>query len=221
MTMKTHQDVLMVMLKFAKKTPIINLQDIACLVCVSKSIFDEIDIGQYTTDPCVIHCTVDALHLQAKNVHTLCIDLPLFLTDVCKVQRYYGKINYKKHIVKALDDFATHDIYKLSNDNKCDAVAVLTSICEMIQISQTLETPIDVMLLFLLAHCTRKFLKKVNTEQGTRQRNTCRLRKVASRLCIVLNNASFLREAITHFPYVFIERTLRSCNETRRALCNL
>ncbi len=220
--MDTNQDVLIVILNVAEHTPLIDLQDIACLACVSKSIFNKIDVGKYTTKACVIQCTINALHMQTRNVHNLCIKLPLFLTNVCKVQRYYGKLNYKKHIVQALDDYSTHDIHKiLSGDENCDTAAMLTSVCEMIQITEKNDIPIYVMSLFLLAHCTRKILKKIQNEREARQQYISCLCKVASKLCIVFHNASCLREAITDFPYVFIERTLRSCNEARRALSNL
>jgi hypothetical protein len=222
MTMGTNQDVLMVMLKFAKQTPIFNLQDVACLVCVSKSIFNEIDIGNYTVQRCVIQCTINALSMRINSVDNICIDFPLFLTNIFKVQRCYGKTNYNKYIVKVLDDFATHDIHQISSCiEHCDILVMLTSICDIIQNTEANDAPVCVMSLFLLAHCTRKLLKKMQNEQDARYRYICGLRKMTSRLSITLNNAVCLRETITCFPYVFIERTLRSCNEVRKTLCNM
>lgn len=213
-------DAISILIGYAALEPILNLEDIATLLCVSKDVRNIVVHNNlhHDSNPIVIIATARSLNC-IKTTHLLedhYINLPVLLCLMLQIRRLYGNLKRSKElydVLEVLTGQTAKRILKKEVQNVTKQEVTLHCLLDLFHNDCTCHNTI-IMYVFM------NFVRKVVSSSLPRKTNAIcadrQFRMVIFDRCT--NNIRLIREQVTCFPFGFMEKVIRQCSETRRYL---
>jgi hypothetical protein len=202
---------------------LLNMQDVAVLHCVSKTVHVTVDTYISTIE--VMQTTARELCVHCENIHTDCmIDMNAFLRLLMIVRRLQGDVKQQVKFRDTLDNLtknATNSLLtqacgNMSKSNQLQTVRFLLE-CMKTDCLQKNIIIIYILMSFLSQLIKSKKQDILNTDNSIFSNRN--FRDIVVLKCLELTRS--LREEITLYPYVFIDRTIRKIGEVKRKTLSL
>lgn len=222
-------DVLSIFLQFSVSSKcIVDIQDIAVLRCVSKQTqtfvkiyVDDIENGEWS----VIETSNKLLGLPNTKTNKDCvIKIGELTKQLMIIKRLYGQAKHKDKFISVLNHLTkhvisklwTHSLSELSLQQQKDTINFLLTCIQNENMQQNII--IVYTLMSFICSLTKSKQKVINN------RDECiiaysSLKRIVIKKCLELS--SCLREEITSYPYVFVDRVIRKVGEVKRQMVSL
>lgn len=200
---------------------LLNMQDIAVLHCVSNDIHIVIDtyisnIEQNNLS--IVEATAQEFGIPCKNINHV-VNIKLFLRQLLIVRRLYGNEEKGSKLRHALDDFTknvvgsmwTEPFNPMSKNNQTDTVHFLLQCTQKNCLQQNII--VIYILMYFLSRLFNSKKKDIHDKNNSIFAYT-NFRNIVVSKSIELTTT--LREEVTGYPFMFIDRTIRKIGEVKR-----
>lgn len=201
---------------------LLNLQDVATLHCVSHDVHVMINtyissIPQNVSN--MLETTAKELCIPNKPDLNHVVDVNALLRQLLIVRQLYGNIEKNTKLNCVLDNFTKNEVCnlwtisfeKMTKTNQIDTVQFLLQCIQKNCVQQNI-----IVIYILMSFLSRLFKNK---KKDIHNKNESMFAYTNFRLVVVkkcLEITTTLREEITGYPYVFIDRTIRKIGEVKR-----
>lgn len=222
----TTMDVLRVFVQYcAVSKSILTMQDVAILQCLSqdtksmvKLYIDDVDGGRKF----IVESTASTLGLPCEYKHI--INLEELVKQLLTIQRLYGNQRHKDKFLNVLDSFTRHivstiwtePIEMLSKDKQTGTIHFL--LCSI----HKGKSDQNVILIYILMCFIFKVINSNKTIVHDKNKSLFAyptIQHIIIDKCIELTKS--LREEITSYPFMFIDRVIRRVGDVKRLVSSL
>lgn len=214
-------EVLTVLLNNAALSPILAMDDVARLLCVSKEVRNCVFENElhHETNKNVIIATAHCLEC-IKTQHLLedhCVNLPFLFRIILQIRTLYGNIKKTKELIDVLEILTGQTAKKIIRlDINTDIKKQETTLHCLVDIFHKNSTAHNTIVMYVFMNFVKRLVtsslpKKKNVILGDRQ-----FRTLIHDRCTA--NIRQIREQVTSFPFGFLEKVIRQSTETRRSL---
>lgn len=202
----------------------INIQDIAVLRCVSRNVLNVVNTYIKDDNQAVFRNTLCFLNIPCDklDIHSTShiIKLGLLVRHLLVFRRLYNDIAKKTKLISTIDSFTKHDVNQLwkkqlnkaSKDEQKQTIHLLLY-CAQGDNESNLQQNIIIIYVIMC------FISKSYNSMGHQSLFAHEpIKKIIITKCEELSIN--LREEITSYPYMFIDRVIRKIGDVRRMVLN-
>lgn len=206
----------------------VNMQDVSVLKCVSKD--TQRMVKEYVdnnTDgkQAVIEVTAGMLGISPNSLarkHIIKTDI--LFKNLLIIERVYGSKKHKAVLLQTLNNLTGHVVPELWTETlvHVEKQKQMDTIHFLLHSIQDDCLPRNIIIVYILMSFIFKLMNSNKTILFNRNEFALahtRLQKVVVKKCI--NLTTLLREEITLYPYMFIDRVLRKLGDVKRAFSSL
>jgi hypothetical protein len=206
----------------------LGLDDVACLKCVCKGWFTELEHLYKDKEEDLSKITAISFGNKKHEVYTEhLLNLPVFVKSIKQFQiasRNVDRPNGRAHIVQTTKEFTLRiaktmikDVKETSSLSQKSTFVLLLNLFE-----NTKNSEIRILVVYIMFYYMNKLVKRNSKEfvkQGDCILSSRRFRKVILKKCDEL--ISHMRDEVTCFPYSFMNKVIRVCGETKRLISDI
>ena len=194
--------------------------------CLSHLLRSKIDTLYSQGNKTVLDSTALDLGFESKYTwEKHCLNIPEFLLAILKIKRLSTQKKKGKHLLNALNEFTSTTVGKVvmwSPHNNIDME--IDTLSFLIDCLKTEDIEQNIMTIYVLMYFARRILKRGYSGNPLINRSLNRdtvfkytsFRNVFAQK--IFQCVRLLKEEATPFPFIFIDRSIRLCNETRRLI---
>lgn len=222
----TTMDALSVFVQYcATSGSILTIQDVAVLHCLSHNVNDMVKM--YIDDvkgvrKTILDNTASTLGLAYKEEHV--VDIEMLIKHILMIQRLYGDKRQKQKFLQALDNFTRHIVSNIWTE----PLAMLSTKKQrgtmyLLMRGVNQDTPEqNIIIVYVLMCFIYKFIN--SNKIIIHDKDTClfahsKIKRIIIEKCIELSSS--LREDISCYPFMFIDRVIRRIGDVKRLVSSL